>query len=152
MKLAYFLETLLNVSLGYRFTLYSYGPFDQTVLEDIDLAKCLGALRVTPVSYPSGVGYSISAGERASQFTSSPFVREHETEIEWVLERFGEMTAAELELASTIVFTDRERGSVALSKRELAQRVQDVKPHFPVDRILSKIEDFCEDELILSCA
>src|SRR5262249_12172233 len=33
MKLLYFLSALRGVQLGYRFTLYSYGPFDSEVLQ-----------------------------------------------------------------------------------------------------------------------
>src|ERR1700674_384358 len=36
MKLAYFLTIVRDVPLGYRFTLYSYGPSDSSVLQDVD--------------------------------------------------------------------------------------------------------------------
>ena len=39
MKLCYFLQTLKGVPLGYRFTLYSYGPFDSDVLSDLGTAE-----------------------------------------------------------------------------------------------------------------
>src|SRR4051794_4401129 len=59
MKLTYFLTSVRDVPLGYHFSLYSYGPFDSTVLQDLDLASTMGALRSRPVAYPTGVGYSI---------------------------------------------------------------------------------------------
>ena len=53
------------------------------------------------------------------------------------------MSAAELELASTIVYSDREAAtrSEKLTSDQLSQRVRDVKPHFPEPRILALTED-----------
>jgi uncharacterized protein len=141
MKLAYFLTTVRDVPLGYRFTLYSYGPFDSSVLQDVDVASNLGALRSQPMSYPTGVGYSIQPANRSEEVESlaKEFLDEHEDDINWVIEEFGKLTATELELASTIVYIDRE-SSGAIAPPELARRVHDVKPHFSIDRILGCAE------------
>jgi hypothetical protein len=42
MKMAYFLQTIKGVSLGYDFRMYTYGPFDQDVLDDLSTARGLG--------------------------------------------------------------------------------------------------------------
>ena len=36
MKFCYFLQSLRGVPLSYRFTLYSYGPFDSDVLQQFN--------------------------------------------------------------------------------------------------------------------
>lgn len=143
MKLLFFLTALRRVPLGYRFTLYSYGPFDSTVLADIDYAVHLGGLQSTLVSYPSGYGYSIEPGAsaHATIALNAGFVTEHEAAIDWVIAEFGHMSAADLELAGTIVYVDQQfarRGPADVDT--LATEVRDVKPHFARDRILHRID------------
>src|ERR1041384_2648386 len=57
MKYCYFLQVLRDVPLGYNFTLYSYGPFDSTVLSDLGNAEALGIIEETPML--TGYGYKI---------------------------------------------------------------------------------------------
>src|ERR1035438_8492020 len=65
MKLCYFLQVLKGVPFGYRFTLYSYGPFDSNVLADLGTAESLGAVHSTVAYYSGGYGYNIQKAERA---------------------------------------------------------------------------------------
>jgi len=64
MKFLYFITALRGLNLGYRFTLYSYGPFDSAVLEDSDYAATLNAVRVRTEIYRSGYGYVIEQAPR----------------------------------------------------------------------------------------
>ena len=150
MKLAYFLTALRGVPLGYRFTLYSYGPFDSAVLHDVDFASTLGALSTQPVRYPNGYGYSIQPGEAIEEVKAlaHDFLQAHEADIEWVAQEFGNLTAAELELASTIIYMNQEPFGSPIDQEELARRVHDVKPHFSEVRILSRIGDLRTKELL----
>jgi len=150
MKLSYFLAAVRDVPLGYRFTLYSYGPFDSAVLQDVDLASNLGALMSRPVSYATGIGYSIQPANGSDEVESlaKDFLDEHEGDIDWVIEEFGKLNATELELASTIVYIDRESASGQINSDELARRVHDVKPHFAIDRILGRIENLKAKNLL----
>lgn len=152
MKLAYFLTTLRDVPLGYRFTLYSYGPFDSTVLQDVDLASNLGALKSFHRFYPTGSGYSIQPGEASVEIESmaDTFLASHDDDIKWVMNEFGRMTASELELLSTIVYIDRE-AEEPLSDEELARRVRDVKPHFTEERIVGNIQALAAKHLLVHC-
>ena len=75
MKLAYFLQALRNVPLGYNFRLYTYGPYDADVLGDLKYAEVLEAVTSETIMYPCGYGYEIQKGnaantiiERASDF------------------------------------------------------------------------------------
>src|SRR5450432_1407815 len=65
MKFCYLLQTVRQVPLGYRFTLYSYGPFDSEVLSDLGTAEAMHAVKSNVVSYPGGYGYRIQKSERA---------------------------------------------------------------------------------------
>jgi len=140
MKLCYFLQTLRHVPLGYRFSLYSYGPFDSEVLADLDYAEALGAISSEVVHFPSGAyGYRISPSGRATHLEdmAREFLNEYGDDLDWVIGEFGDLGSGELELASTIIFADREvarRGS-RQSLRELVNRVHAVKPHFTESHI-----------------
>lgn len=140
MKLLYFLATLRNVRLGYRFSLYSYGPFDSDVLQDLDYAKSLDAIVSRVIGYPRGYGYEIEPGplSAAVKDLNPTFLAEHEEDLAWVIAEFGNLNASDLELASTIVYADREGG--AANVQGLAQRVRDIKPHFSLPTIQDSIE------------
>lgn len=68
-KYMYFLQTLRGVPLGYRFSLYSYGPFDSEVLADLASAETLSAVQSDPVFYSGGYGYEIRPGARSEWVT-----------------------------------------------------------------------------------
>lgn len=152
MKLLYFLITLRRVPLGYHFTLYSYGPFDSTVLEDIDYAARLGALAVHSELYPSGYGYVIQPGASAqlAKNWAPDFVHDRQVDLDWVVQEFGRLTATELELESTIVYVDQEWRQIGRhgSVRELAEQVNEVKPRFAREAIVRRAENLRQRNII----
>jgi len=147
MKLCYFLQTLRKVPLGYRFTLYSYGPFDSAVLSDLSSAEALGGLRSETVLYPmqNNYGYEIVASKRskAVKALATDFLQQYGSEIDWVIEQFANCGSADLELLSTIIYVDRESvmANETLTSEELTKRVHDVKPHVPESYIREKVAD-----------
>lgn len=156
MKLCYFLQTLRQVPLRYRFTLYSYGPFDSSVLSDLGLAETLGGLRSEVVLYPSGYGYEIEPSEKAESLKAPAvdFLKRHESDIDWVTRQFGNFGSADLELLSTIVYVDREFDAAGrhVPVGDLAQRVREVKPRFSDSEVGSKVADLLGKGLLNSVA
>jgi hypothetical protein len=156
MKFCYLLQTVRKVPLGYRFTLYSYGPFDSSVLSDLSTAEVLRAVQSKLVFYPGGYGYQISKGERGDAVlrNGATFLKKYRDDIDWVFEHFGSHTSADLELESTIVYVDREaaRKAEQLSVDQLAQRVRDVKPQFREDYIREKVSALRKMNLLQSCS
>ena len=154
MKLCYFLQTLRNVPLGYRFTLYSYGPFDVSVLSDISSAETFGGIVSKTVLYPGGYGYEISPASksRAVKAMASNFIKKYGPDINWAIEQFGELGSADLELLSTIVYVDRESAEAKArqSADSLAERVQEIKPHFKKSYVQSKVTYLEEEHLLRS--
>jgi hypothetical protein len=71
MKLAYFAQELHGVPLGYHFSLYSYGPFDSSVLSDLDIAKAMTAVDVSIVHHALGYGYRITPVQNGKQMKKS---------------------------------------------------------------------------------
>jgi hypothetical protein len=155
MKFCYLLQTVRGVPLGYRFTLYSYGPFDSSVLSDLSTAETLRAVQSNLTFYPGGYGYQIRKGESGDSILKegAQFLDNYRRDIDWVLEQFGSHGSADLELESTIVYVDREaaRKAERLSADQLAQRVRDVKPHFTEDYIRGKVAALGEQGLLKSC-
>lgn len=154
MKLAYFLHALRDVPIGYEFSLYSYGPFDSTVLEDLDYAARLGALSVSTETYSSGYGYAIRPGPQASWAAEAagPFIGKYDEAIAWVTHEFGAFGSADLELLSTIVYVDRRLAATvqAVTIGHLAQQVNEIKPHFTRAKVLERIDLLREKRLLRS--
>ena len=144
-KSAYFLQTLRDVPLGYRFRLYSYGPYDSAVLDDLDYAAALGEIDVKTIHYPGGYGYDIRNPQPTSEHKCD-FVREYEDDLDWVASQFGSFSPSQLELAATIVFADRESPEQSID--QLKATVQQIKPHFTDDAIRERIECLKDKELI----
>jgi uncharacterized protein len=145
MKLAYVLQTIKDVPLGYDFRLYTYGPFDSDVLNDLAQVEALGAVKSQMVAYPSGYGYVFSKGPKQAELRklAKSEAATYRDAIAWALEEFGDKTAADQELLSTIIYADRDaaqKGS-PLSSDELARKVKDVKPKFGESYILQNVRE-----------
>ena len=67
MKLAYFLQTVKNVPLGYSFRLYTYGPYDSDVLTHLSQAEAMHAVKSKVVPNPSGYGYEFEPGPKLDE-------------------------------------------------------------------------------------
>ena len=109
MKCLFFLVALRNLPLNYSFRLYTYGPFDSDVLDDLRYAEALGAVEGTLVAYPRGRGYVYTRGAKIEEVEkqAEEFLSQHEGSIDWVLKEFGNRSAIDLEMASTLVYVDR---------------------------------------------
>jgi hypothetical protein len=141
MKLLFFLQESKGVSLGYEFSLYSYGPFDSDVLADISTAERLNVLKSSTVYYPSGMGYEYSTGAEVKNVKdlAGEFLQDHKKDIDWALDSFSKKTAAELELLSTIVFVAKFHNPQTLAK--LLEQVEMIKPHFSQERIRKGVDE-----------
>jgi hypothetical protein len=154
MKFCYFLQTLRGVPLGYNFSLYSYGPFDSAVLSDLGDAEALGILKEDLAVYPTGYGYRISPTVPDEKINNlgGALLSKYRADVDWVINEFGNLSAAQLELLSTIVYADREasRSGETVLVAELARRVREVKPHFTADHILRDTESLRTKDLLLA--
>jgi hypothetical protein len=139
MKCLFFLKVVKRVPLPYSFGLYTYGPFDSNVLDDLQYAEALGAVEGTLVEYSRGRGYEYMRGPRieAVEKQAQEFLTRYEESINWVLDEFGKRSAIDLEMASTLVFIDRviSRKKARATIADLARKVREVKPHLSLDAI-----------------
>ena len=140
MKLLFLLTAVRDVPVGYRFQMYTYGPFDSEVLSDVDYAARLDALSVEIERYPNGYGYIIQPGSAAQDIMNraQPFIDAHQPDIDWVVNTFAPRSAADLELLSTIVYVNREHRVSSLN--EIVDTVHDIKPRFTCLSIREKAQ------------
>lgn len=155
MKLTYFLKTLKGVPLSYDFRLYTYGPFDSDVLDDLKYAEVLRAVESEVTFYPTGgKGYQYRPGSHIDEVANcaKAFLSGNSKSIDWVLENFGFRSAQDLEMASTLVFIDRatrESGS-RQEIPELARKVRAVKPYLSTEAIEREARDIKGKGLLLA--
>jgi len=156
MKYMYLLQTVRGVPLGYRFTLYAYGPFDSDVLVDLSVAEAFEAVECELELYPGGYGYKIRAAKNARwlQKRAEKFLARISRDIDWVIKKFGSFSAAELELVGTIVYVDREviAGKKRLGLEQVVKLVREVKPHFSQDKVLHYARQLANERLLQASA
>jgi uncharacterized protein len=152
MKLAFLLQTVKGLPLGYDFRLYTYGPFDSDVLNDLGLAESFGAVKSQLITFPTGYGYEFTPGPARETIKArvAQELAKYQDEIRWALEEFGRKSATELELLTTIVYADREavRLHQKISSEELGRRVKEVKPHFSAEYVSQNVHELATKALL----
>lgn len=146
MKLLYLLQEIYDVPFGYDFEIYTYGPYCQTVMSDLEYAEFADYVKVSPITYPTGIsGYQISTNTESEKVLTdeSELLSQYSEEINRVISSFGDKTAKELELYSTIVFVSASYSNNAWekTKEEICSTVRKIKPHFTDETILAAYDD-----------
>ncbi|MHB1461517.1 MAG: hypothetical protein ACYC1M_09575 [Armatimonadota bacterium] len=136
-KMVYLLQVLYGVDCGYDYSLYTYGPFCQELLGDLDYVESLGGVMI---SHGVFGGYDIKPGAKKDTIVKlgREFIEKHQACLHKVIDKFGSYSAKELELRSTIVYADRDiiRSSKNdMSRSEFIQLVQQIKSHFDLEQI-----------------
>ncbi len=151
-KLAYFLQVFRRVPLGYDFRLYTYGPYDAEVLNDLAQAQALQVVESNVVLNPIEYGYEIRPGANIEWIKrrAAPWLTQHEEALTWVMSEFGNRSASELELLGTIISVDQEKQKQRqrISVDSLVQRVREIMPHFQEAFVRSKAEDLARKSLL----
>ena len=154
MKLTYFLETLRDVPLGYTFRLYTYGPYEAEVLEDLKVAESLGLIKSFVVHFSNGSGYQIMLGDQGDQFIkqSEDLLSPYEESLDWIVSSFGTRSAVDLEMASTIIFVDRENQTQGneIQLEDIVSQVRDIKPRLRQETIKVEADSLKNQGLLLT--
>jgi len=138
-KYVFLLQKVYKVPLGYDFEIYTYGPYSSEVVEDIDYARHLNIIAMERVEYPRYIGYSLSLLDNANTVLceEKDFVSKYHEEIKEVVELFGDKTAKDLELATTIIYLygNYIANGWKCTLDEISSGVHDIKPHFSLETI-----------------
>jgi hypothetical protein len=129
-KAGYFLQQLLNVPTDLRYILYKHGPFSfelrdlLTYMQAEDFIKWVPQPPYGPSLQQGGLSEELELqfGSKSQQF---------KTQIEFVAERLGRKTVAELERLATALYVTQEEG---LSGAYRANRIVQLKPHVSFDQ------------------
>ena len=154
MKILYFLKVLKNVPVGYNFGFYTYGPFDSSVLEDLNYAEALNAVESTLIQFPSGYGYLLEPGDQVEEIKNlgADFLSKYQDEINSVVKEFRFYSAVKLEILSTLIYIDRSTNESGekLSIDELAKKVREVKPNAEEAMVMKNAEELLADGRLIS--
>ncbi|MBX6320575.1 MAG: hypothetical protein IRY94_01990 [Rhodospirillaceae bacterium] len=150
MKCLYLLEAMRGVQLGYHFRLYTYGPFDSDVLDDLTYAERLGAVVSDAKLYSAGYGYEIRPGPKAVEVRdrAQGFLAGVGDDIAWIAAHFAPRSAVELETLSTLVFVDRAASGRRIDLDEIVDRVHGIKPRLSREAILREARALLADGLL----
>lgn len=140
MKYIFLLQKVYKVPLGYDFEIYTYGPYASEVMEDIDYANYQDVISIESAGYPAGhSGYHLSPSSKIEMTVDKEkeFITKYEQDIQEVIELFGDKSAKELELTTTIIYLYRTyiANQWSCTSETISENVHDIKPHFDIDTI-----------------
>ena len=141
MKMAYLLQEVYKVPLGYRFSLYTYGPYSSEVLADLDRSRYRGWVNVEYIE--DEVGFQITPGQKAATLSElQDSFKAYDAVVEKMVENFGSLRAKELELRTTISYVwTKLDGSEEQKGNQVIESVSQLKPHFNKDEIRMALEE-----------
>ena len=134
-KIVFFLQEIYKIDCGYDFELYTYGPYDSQLLNDLDLVEHWGCVSVTRVNDTLG-GYQIHPTEAVDSIRdkAAGFLDDVKTKhaIDDIVLTYGSMTARDLELRATTVYVAHNlcAKNNSATKDEICRLVGQIKPKF----------------------
>jgi len=154
-KMVYILQEAFGVDCGYRFQLYTHGPFTSQLLADLDLVESFGAVRVNYVPSSGGFsGYKIAAAEKNAAIRSKGerFLDQHRDSIDNLVDQYGSLTTKDLELRATIIYADKDadRSGRSLTREELIDLVKRIKPRFSESTIAEALSELESNDHVSS--
>jgi hypothetical protein len=118
------------------------------------MAESLGTVKSEMIPFESGSGYGYEfapgpAGNIAAGRIGAELNR-YQNAIQWALGEFGDKSAAELELLTTIIYADCETTRLGrrMSFDELCNKVKEIKPRFPEHHVKESIKNLASKRLL----
>lgn len=153
-KIVFLLQEVYKIDCGYDFELYTYGPYDSQLLNDLDLVEHWGCVSVTRVDDTLG-GYRIlptkavdSIRDKAAEFLDDAKTK---SAIDDIISAYGSMTARDLELRATTYYVAHNlcvKNSSAIKKDEVCRLVGQIKPKFTAHEINQAVTEMIERQHI----
>ena len=135
-KIVYFLQSGVEIPLGYRFKMHYYGPYSEKLDDNLSLANAMGIVKVRPDS--AGYGYHVRPGQYDVEIESSMSWGE----IDQTIHILGGLELSRLELLATVHFVSRLRPQLPESK--IVNTVRRLKPKFSKKTIEGAYSDIIQ--------
>jgi len=156
MKYLYILQEVYNVQLGYDFSLYTYGPYCSDVLSDLDYIEAIDGIKIHSVDIGTGIhGYRIKPSHKTDEYIekSKNFILQNKDIINKVIELFGNMSARDLELRTTIIYLYKNylQNKWEIDSNSIALDMKELKPYFSKEEILDayyQLDKMCIFEVL----
>jgi len=143
MKIIYMLQQIKKIDLGYRFEIYTYGPYAAEVTEDIEDLIQSGLIRSCMHDYGNYVGYELQLTKEGNGVLDALSEEDNSSIVE-IINFIDGKTAKYLELSSTIVFISElySKNKLTHNQNEIITKVHEIKPHFDLETITASYPIF----------
>ena len=138
-KLLYLAQELQGIDLGYDFDLYTFGPFDSTILYELDRLDEKNEVDVEPAK--DGWGYDIKLLTNKIE----PVETGEKAALTAIVKEYGSFTAKRLEILATLLYFNR--GGISKDK-ELVSSVKGIKPKYTEEEIQVELDILKKQRLI----
>lgn len=136
-KTSYFLQELLGVPLGLRFTLYKYGPFSFELRDLLTQMRGLDQLALEPQPRPYGPKLALGAGAEQLRTRFPRTLRSYDDALDLVVREIGTLGVGSLERLATALLVTKEQPGRGRDDRALALTVY--KPHVSMEQALAAL-------------
>lgn len=145
-KLVYLIKEIGNVPVGFNFRFYNYGPYSDNLAETLDFVSSLDGVKMRYVS--SSSMYEIKPGDKSENLVEKamPELTAYKTNIDSILTSYGNKSAKELELITTLIYANRNYDKK--SETELTTVTKELKPKFTIPEIQASIAQLNTSHLL----
>lgn len=138
-KATYLLQELLNVPLEFEFCLYKHGPYSFDLSDELVFLRADGIFDQEKQPYPYGP--KLKPGEMARKIRElyPKTLEKYEQHVSFVADNLGSSDVKTLERLATALFVTLD-AQVGDSVDERAARLNELKPHVPLDEAREAVE------------
>jgi len=145
-KAVYFLQTMLGVPTGFKFTLYKYGPFSFDLRDKLTEMRASGQLEM--LVQPAPYGPQLDTGPGADQLRNRfpKTLRTYDRQLEYIATRLGGLGVGALERLATALLVTDEAPDATVEER--AEQLNAYKPHVSLDaagRAVEQVDEMLEE-------
>ena len=149
--LVYILQEVHKMPLGYRFTLYVYGPQCMELTQELNMSKLRGMVNVLYDKEANST--RITPGPKTNRIEEDNRVlTDYEGQIQETVKTFGHLGPGELNLRSSIIHVSRNLSDLPENESDRADRVTKMmwalKPHQNEAKVRRAIHELREMKAI----
>ena len=145
--LVHILQESYKMPLGYRFTLYVYGPQCPELDAELEISKFKG---LVDVQYDGNTNSTkVTPGPKRRRIAEAgQLLAYYQKPIEDVVSAFGRLGPAELNLKSSIIFVSRDFPKLPQEESDREDRITEIiwtlKPHQGEEKVRNSIRELRE--------